>query len=131
MDEKIRQTELDAINITDESTLKRFNDVLSFSNAQDSELLKLIDAQATEKKSKIEDLSYAMITFKKEDLKQESSLQVFDEQTIMMRNRFLFDYSKAFSRAVKYISVDERHVAGTISQQHFASKSMVIASVIN
>ena len=43
----------------------------------------------------------------------------------------LFKFSKAFSRAVKYISSEERTEPGTISYQHFLSKSMVVSAVIN
>ena len=130
-DDQLKQSEIDAVQITDENTIKRFDDIIKFTNQQDSELLKLIDDLVQEKKSKIEDLKFSMMSFKKEELKVGSTLHEIDEWTIKMRIRFLFTYCKAFSRAVKYISVDERNVAGTISQQHFASKNMVIASVIN
>ena len=48
-----------------------------------------------------------------------------------MRNMMLFKFSKIYSAAVKYITVDERNVKGSISCNHFANKSFVVASVIN
>ena len=54
-----------------------------------------------------------------------------EEKAIQMRNMMLFKFSKIYSEAVKFISVDERNVKGTISCNHFAGKSYVVASVIN
>jgi hypothetical protein len=38
-----------------------------------------------------------------------------EEKAIQMRNMMLFKFSKIYSAAVKYITVDERNVKGSVS----------------
>lgn len=130
MDEQINQDEIAAVEITDQVILDRYQQVLSFTQQQDAELLKILDAKVSSK-SKIQDCKSASFPFEKSSLKPGSPLEMIDEKVVQMRNRMLFKFSKAFSRCVKYISSEERNDVGTISQLHFQSKNMVIAGVIN
>lgn len=72
-----------------------------------------------------------MFPFEKTSLKPESFLMPIDENAIQMRQIMLFNFSQAFSRAVKYISVEERSEVGTFSFNHYKNKGLVVTTVIN
>jgi len=72
-----------------------------------------------------------MFPFESSSLKPGSPLEKIDVKVVQMRNTMLFKFSKAFSRAVKYISSEDRTEVGTISYLHFQSKGLVVSAVIN
>ena len=129
--QEIDADEIAAVEITDEATLNRFSAFKSFTPEMDAEVLKAIDTQIAAKKAKVEDCKAGMFHIAKSDLKQGSRLETVDEKAINLRMAALFKFSKAFSRCVKYVSVDERDVKGTISQKHFTCKALAVATVIN
>lgn len=131
MNEKIDADEIAAIKITDEVALNRFKVFKEFTNDQDTEILKLIDQQIGLKKTKIEDCKAGMFVYTKSDQKTQSRLDGIEEIVIQMRMTALFKFSKAFSRCVKYVSVAERDVKGSISHKHFRCKNLTVSTVIN
>lgn len=72
-----------------------------------------------------------MFHIAKSSLKNGSTLSAVDDKLLATRTNFLFKFSVAFSRAVKYVSAEDRDNEGSISYQHFRVKSKVLASVIN
>lgn len=72
-----------------------------------------------------------MFHINKADLKNGSTLTAVDDKLLATRVNFMFKFSVAFSRAVKYVSADDRDIEGSISYQHFNVKSKIMASVIN
>ena len=64
-------------------------------------------------------------------LKPESSLKEVEQRTIDMRLSLLVKFSKVFSRALKYVTVEDRQVDGTLSSYHYKNKNMVVITAIN
>ena len=64
-------------------------------------------------------------------LKPESSLKDMDQKTIDMRSSLLIRFSKVFSRALKYVSVEDRQVEGTVSASHYKNRNLVVVTAIN
>ena len=64
-------------------------------------------------------------------LKPESTLHELDERALEMRASLLVKFSKAFSRALKYVSVDQRQEEGSISYNHYSSRHLVVTTAIN
>ena len=48
-----------------------------------------------------------------------------------MRSALLVKFSKAFSQALKYVTIDDREVVGSISHNHYKSKGLCVATAIN
>jgi hypothetical protein len=67
----------------------------------------------------------------KETLRPESSLQKYDQKAIDMRSALLVKFSKAFSQALKYVTIEDRELEGSISNYHYKSKGMCVATAIN
>lgn len=63
LDETINPDVIQAVEITDQDTIDRQRQVLNFTQQQDSELLKFMDAAVLAKKSKIEDCKSVMFPF--------------------------------------------------------------------
>ena len=58
-------------------------------------------------------------------------MQSMDLNAIELRSSLLLKFSKAFSQALKYVTISDREVEGTISYLHYKSKNMCVASSIN
>ena len=69
MNEQVDKDEINAIEITDQVTIDRFNAVKNFTAVQDSELLKMIDTTLQAKRANIKDCKSTMFAITKEDLK--------------------------------------------------------------
>ena len=48
-----------------------------------------------------------------------------------MRSALLVKFSKAFSQALKYVTIEDRELEGSISNYHYKSKGMCVATAIN
>ena len=131
MNADINPAEVDAVQITDPKSVELFEAVKAFTPDQDLQLLRLLDGQLQSRNLNIYDCKPSQFEVTKEMLKPESTLHELDERALEMRASLLVKFSKAFSRALKYVSVDQRQEEGTISYNHYSSRHLVVTTAIN
>lgn len=129
----VDMSEIERMQFSDEESKAKLDRLANFSTEEDNQILQQMDKQILENfvASAIESLKADCFNTEKALFKEDSSLQDVDPHVIAMRFDLLLKFNTAFDWVFKFINVKERHSSASMSNLHFMSRNLAVATVIN